>query len=74
MKKKKILILLERLRNKGGAWQSQYVAIQLLKELKKILPDRDYYLLCIAHSHYTIGEGAGELYESCNHLIKKYSG
>lgn len=69
---KEIVEKLEQLRHKGGAWQSQEKAKGLLRELKALLPDEDSCKLSIAHSHYELGEGAGELYDVVNSLISKY--
>ncbi len=61
------LDLLERFRNKCGAWQSKYVSGQLLNKLRERLSDKEYTELSIAHNHYLIGEGSEEQYD----IIKK---
>lgn len=68
-----LLIALDQFRNKAGAWQSQAKADKLLLKLKELLPENEYWKLCIAHSHYNIGEGAEELYDVCKELYAKYS-
>ena len=63
---------LEQFRNKGGAWQSQHKAKRILAELRTLLHYDDWCKLYIGHSHYLIGEGAGEMYDVIGELINKY--
>ena len=37
-----------------------------------MLPESEFLKLDIAHNHFLLGEGAGELYEVCNDLLSKY--
>lgn len=60
-------------RQKACAWQSEAKANALQIELKKILPDEDYWKLVIARSHYKLGEGSSELYDVCKELILKHN-
>lgn len=68
-----ILSLLDRMRNKGACIYSQNEAERLFKQLKKILKEDEFQKLSTAHSHYVIGEGAGEFYEVCEKLNEVYS-
>lgn len=74
MKKKQnsTITLIEQFRNKAGAWQSQDKVPTLFKQLEKILTPIEYNKLSIAYSHYTIGEGAEELYGVCKELKLTY--
>lgn len=65
--------ILERLKHKGAAWQTQRVAETCFSELKSLLMDSEWWELKIAHSHYELGEGGGEFYGVINKLISKYS-
>lgn len=66
--------LLIEFRNKGAAWQSQHKANKLLKELRPLISENDWWELKISHSHYLTGEGAEELYIVCKELTAKYCG
>jgi hypothetical protein len=66
------LELIEKFRNKGGAWQSQDEANRVLSKLKILLEDDDWWKLKVAHSHYENGDGAVELYDVCKELTEKY--
>ncbi len=70
---KTTLQLLELLRHKGAAWQTQDKAEATILALKMHLTGEEYRDLQIAHNHYTIGEGATEFYDVVNNLIKKYT-
>lgn len=73
MENRILCISLERFRNKCAAWQTQENANRLLRQLKKVLPEDEWWKLKIAHSHYVNGEGSEEVYSVCNELIKKYN-
>ncbi|MWB93004.1 hypothetical protein GON26_01395 [Flavobacterium sp. GA093] len=64
--------LLDKFRNKAGAWQSQQQAERLKIDLKQVLSDSEYNELCIAHGHYQLGEGTNELYSVCKELMSKH--
>lgn len=66
-----VLKTLEEFRNKGAAWQSQSKANSLLLKLRSLLPDSDWWELNISHSHYLIGEGAEEFYDTCKRIKVK---
>jgi len=69
---KTISELLAEFQQKAGAWQSQNKAISLKNKLEKVLLVEEYNELNTAHNHYSIGEGAEELYQICNKLLTKY--
>lgn len=65
--------LINQFRHKAGCWHSQRQADSLLPKLKEKLTEKEFVTLSIAHNHYKIGEGAGELYAVCTDLNEKYS-
>jgi len=67
-----IVILLEKFRNKAGCMHTQHEANKVSRQLKELLEEKDYTYLYTAHSHFTLGEGAEELYDMCKKLKEKY--
>jgi hypothetical protein len=64
--------ILDNFRNKCAVWQTQPAAERLLKQLKELLTEDDWWKLRIAHNHYLTNEGPDELYDVCKELSKKY--
>lgn len=64
--------LIEEFRHKAGCWITASKADKILKQLEKLIDEKDWWKLFITYQNFRMGEVATELYDVCKELVIKY--